>query len=131
MGIGTNDAGGYKLWLVPNQQKLQLRKGDDPTPKAETAYKDWQSGQWTGLRIRVTDAGNGRWRIEGKAWPAAGKEPDAWTIRMEDDKPPSPGPPPSGASLQRDANPLRRPEGHPDRAGQVAAAKKAFCRKPT
>jgi hypothetical protein len=90
-GIGTNDAGGYKLWLVPNQHKLQLRKGDDPTPKAEAPYKDWQSGQWTALRIRVTDAGGGRWKIEGKAWQASGKEPEAWAVTMEDNKPPSPG----------------------------------------
>jgi len=90
-GIGTNDAGGYKLWLVPNQQKLQLRKGDDPTPRAEAAYKEWQSGQWTALRIRVTVAGNGRWKVEGKAWQASGKEPGAWAVSMEDDKPPSPG----------------------------------------
>jgi len=87
--VGTNDDGGYRLWVLPGQQKLELRKGDDA--KATGDYKGWKSGEWTSVRIRVTAAGGGKWRVEGKAWPAAGKEPDAWAVTFDADEAPSPG----------------------------------------
>jgi hypothetical protein len=89
-GIGANDAGGYKLWVLPGLQKVQLRKGEDPTPLAEAEYKAWQSGQWTNLRLRVSQSG-GKWKVEGKAWPAAGQEPPQWTISLDAPQAPSAG----------------------------------------
>src|SRR5215208_6214683 len=37
-GLGSNDAGGYKVWLVPGQNALELRKGDSPVPRARVDY---------------------------------------------------------------------------------------------
>ncbi len=87
-GIGADDAGGYKLFVVPAVHVVQLRKGDDVIA---TAPFEWKSGQWTWLRLRVKPSDNKTWMIEGRAWAGGQKEPDAWTISGKDPEAPSPG----------------------------------------
>ncbi|HSU68159.1 MAG TPA: hypothetical protein VLJ39_14875, partial [Tepidisphaeraceae bacterium] len=86
IGIGTNDAGGYKLFVLPARHVLELRKGDDAIASAPF---DWTSGSWTRLRLRV-EPKDKTWLIQGKAWPADQKEPEAWTVHFQDtDAPPA------------------------------------------
>jgi hypothetical protein len=81
-GVGTNDAGGWKLWLLPSQKALVLRKGEEE--KARVPFT-WTSGKWTSFRLRVAPAAAGAgWKAEGKAWAADGKEPEAWAITATD-----------------------------------------------
>jgi hypothetical protein len=91
-GLGSNDAGGYKVWLVPGQRALELRRGDSPVPRARVPYK-WESGSWTWFRLRVTPAGQGKWKVEAKAWPATAKEPENWPLALEETQIPPPGRP--------------------------------------
>ena len=90
-GVGAYDRGGYKLWLMPGVQKIELRKGEQgenesPETKAQADYKGWESGKWTRFRLRVTEAG-GKHHVEGKVWPDGTKEPEQWTITVDDETP--------------------------------------------
>jgi hypothetical protein len=53
-------------------------------------YK-WESGSWTWFRLRVTPAGEGKWKVEAKAWPATAKEPENWALALEETQIPPPG----------------------------------------
>ena len=86
-GMGANDAGGWKLWLIPGQKALVLRKGDDE--KARVPF-DWISGKWTHFKLHVAPGASG-WTIEGKAWMEGGKEPEKATIATTDTAAPPTG----------------------------------------
>lgn len=88
-GVGCGDAGGFRLVLMPGQDAIEIRKGDEPLTKAE--FKGWQSGRWTSFRLRASAADGGKWRVEGKAWPASAKEPEAWSITYDSAEPPPAG----------------------------------------
>jgi hypothetical protein len=91
-GVGTNDAGGWKLWVMPGQDALVLRKKWDREVEEVTRVPfKWSSGQWTHLRLRVAPAADGKWQVQGKAWQAGGKEPAEWTISTTDDAAPPKG----------------------------------------
>ena len=87
-GIGVDDAGGYKLFLVPAKHELVLRKGDDPV--ASVPF-DWKDGGWTWLRLRVEPKGEKQWSFSGKAWTNGQSEPEKWTIAATDAEAPSAG----------------------------------------
>jgi hypothetical protein len=91
-GLGSNDAGGYKVWLLPGQNALELRRGDSPVPKVRVPYK-WESGSWTWFRLRVTPTGAGKWKVEAKAWPTTGREPENWALTLEESQILPPGRP--------------------------------------
>jgi hypothetical protein len=88
LGIGSNDAGGFKLILVPSQGTLELRRGDES--KASAPYK-WQSKAWTRLKLHVAKASEGKFQIDGKAWPDGAAEPQAWTISITTEMSPPTG----------------------------------------
>ena len=88
-GIGSNDAGGYKLWLIPRMGLVAIRKADQTV--ATAPYDAWKPETWTRFRLSVTKAGEGAWKVQGKAWPADGKEPDAWTVSFDDTEAPAAG----------------------------------------
>ncbi len=88
-GIGANDSGGWKVWVLPGQDAVILRK-KETEEVARIPYK-WTSGTWTSLKLRVTSEGEGKWTIEGKAWPSDQKEPEAWTIKATDTNAPPAG----------------------------------------
>lgn len=86
-GVGLGDAGGYKLWLIPRQKLLFIRKGD--VDVASVAYVNWHTETWTQLRLEVAKANDG-WIVRGKVWADGSKEPADWTITLaEKDQPPS------------------------------------------
>jgi len=87
-GVGSNDAGGYKLVVVPTDGVVQLRKGDDVRTIAPF---QWKSETWTRLKLHVAKSAEGKMQIEGKAWPDGSPEPKDWTITMQDAEAPSAG----------------------------------------
>jgi hypothetical protein len=87
-GIGVDDAGGYKLFLIPAKHALELRKGDDPV--ASVPF-DWKDGGWTWLRLRIEPKDEKTWAISGKAWAQPQSEPEKWTISASDAEAPSAG----------------------------------------
>lgn len=89
-GVGAGDVGGYKLLVLPGQKKVELRKGDDVAAAAEMRTP-WKSAAWTAVRLRVSKAAEGRWKVEGKSWPADAPEPPAWDVSHEVSEAPSPG----------------------------------------
>jgi hypothetical protein len=88
VGIGADDAGGYKLFLVPAKHFLELRKGDDPIASVPFAWKD---GGWNWLRLHVQPKADKQWMISGKAWAQGATEPEKWTITASDNEAPSAG----------------------------------------
>jgi len=87
-GVGSNDTGGFKIWLLPGQSRLELRKGDET--KATATYS-WRSAAWTHIEIRVERAGEKHWRVEGKAWPDGAAEPTQWMLSIDETEAPAPG----------------------------------------
>jgi hypothetical protein len=81
-GVGLGDSGGYKLWLMPAAQQLQLIKGDDVI--ARLPYASWKSGTWTTLKLQVRLSDDGKTVLQGKAWPADQKDPAQWMIQFVD-----------------------------------------------
>jgi len=73
-GVGVGDIGGYKLICLPGQNKLEIRKGDDPVAAVDLP-QPWASGAWTTLKLEVRKTAGGRWNVQGKAWPAGKPEP--------------------------------------------------------
>ena len=89
-GIGVGDIGGYKLMLLPGQNKLELRKGDDAVAAADLP-QPWASRAWMTLKLQTRKGDGGKWRVEGKVWPGGQPEPPAWTVSLE-----ATGAPPAG-----------------------------------
>jgi hypothetical protein len=90
-GIGSNDVGGYRLWVMPGQAKLEIRRGD--VTRASTNYRGWRTATWTQLRLRISKSSDGKCKVEGKAWPDGSPEPADWMIHAEDPEAPPPGHP--------------------------------------
>ena len=76
-GVGLNGVGGYKMLLAPAKGELELFKGDERVASAKLA---WKSGTWTQLRLQLRKTGAGESRVEGRAWPTGGTEPNTWMI---------------------------------------------------
>jgi len=87
-GIGSNDTGGYKLWLWPAQGTIELRKADDA--KASKPFA-WKPAAWLRLRLRVRQLNPRLWHIEGKAWPDGAPEPADWLLNFDDTEEPTAG----------------------------------------
>ncbi|HEX8310925.1 MAG TPA: hypothetical protein VF614_06390, partial [Chthoniobacteraceae bacterium] len=86
-GISLLGPGGYRLQVSPAKKALEIYRGDQPRGSVPLA---WTSGSWTCLRIQVRSLAEGV-RVEGKAWPAAQKEPPAWTIFIDEKQEPPQG----------------------------------------
>lgn len=79
-GVGLGDSNGYKLWLMPATNQLQILKGEDV---AATAPFTWKSGTWTVLKLEAR-AVDGKTIVEGKAWAHGSEEPKDWAVTFED-----------------------------------------------
>jgi hypothetical protein len=79
-GISLLGPGGFRLQVSPAKKALELYRGDQLRSSMPMA---WSTGSWTSLRIQVRAIAEGI-RVEGKAWPAAEKEPAAWTITLDE-----------------------------------------------
>lgn len=80
-GVGLGGAAGYKLWLMPAVNELQIIKGEQRVARAPYP---WTSGTWTLMRMRLRTLPDGKTRIEGKAWAQDQQEPRDWTIVFDD-----------------------------------------------
>lgn len=89
-GVGLGDTGGYKVLVLPGPKKLELRKGDDKVKDVSMAAP-WQSETWTTVRIRQVKTGDGKWKVQAKAWPSASPEPQAWAVEHEAPEAPAAG----------------------------------------
>jgi hypothetical protein len=87
-GIGSNDAGGYKLWIWPATGTIELRKADES--KASKPFA-WKPATWLHLRLRVRPIATKQWRVEGKAWPDGEAEPKDWLLTFDETEEPTPG----------------------------------------
>ncbi len=87
-GIGCNDAGGYKLWLMPRMKLVAIRKGDETVATAK--YEGWRPSTWTQLRLQVSKSEQ-NWVVRGKVWPAGGEEPKDWNVSFQEKDVPTAG----------------------------------------
>lgn len=87
-GVGLGGASGFKLWLMPAVNELQIVRNDQVL--AAVPYS-WASGTWTVFRLQIRPAGEGKWRVEGKAWESGKTEPAAWMVGTEVTQPPPQG----------------------------------------
>jgi hypothetical protein len=86
-GLSLGGVGGYRLQVSAAKGALEIFKGDQPRASVPFA---WASDSWTALRIQIREA-EGKWLVEGKAWPAAAAEPSDWQVRFETAEPPVEG----------------------------------------
>ena len=86
-GIGANDAGGYKVFVLPGRSLIELRKGDDAVASARFA---WKASSWTDFKLRVSGSGSS-WSIKGKVWKHGDREPADWMVTAKDTTAPTPG----------------------------------------
>jgi hypothetical protein len=87
-GVGLNGGGGLRLVVAPGKGLLELLKGDESVAKA--AYR-WESGQWTWLRLRLRQVGEGEWEAKGRAWPEGTLEPTTWQVTRREKSELAPG----------------------------------------
>lgn len=86
--IGLNGQGGYKMQVSPAKKAIELYKGDEVVTSVPF---DWKSGEWTMMRLQIRKAGDGVWKVEGKAWAQSGTEPKEWMINHDEKKEPTAG----------------------------------------
>lgn len=89
-GLSVNGVGGYRLQVSPAKKAIEILKGDQV---ATSAPFTWESASWTQLRVQLRKAGDGVWKIEGKAWKEGTPEPAEWTITLEEKETPVAGRP--------------------------------------
>jgi hypothetical protein len=87
-GVGACGPGKYRLWVMPAVGELQLIK-DDEVQKA-VPYA-WTSGQWTRFKLQVRKSADGKFVVEGKAWPDGKAEPKDWAVTFDDTEAPPEG----------------------------------------
>jgi hypothetical protein len=87
-GVGLGGASGYRLILSAGKDALELYL--DEELKTSTPYQ-WTPETWTVLLLQTRKAGDGQWKIEGKAWLQTGPEPAGWMLSLETRDEPFPG----------------------------------------
>ena len=88
--VSLNSVGGYRLRVAPAKKAVEVVKGD--VPLASVPF-EWKSGAWTWLKLQVRKAGDGVWKVEGKAWLEGEREPGNWMITWDEKEEPAPGRP--------------------------------------
>ncbi|MDZ7361354.1 MAG: PQQ-binding-like beta-propeller repeat protein [candidate division KSB1 bacterium] len=83
MGLIANR---YTLDLQGALQRLQIRVWAAELLNSKTIDFKFEPDVWYTMKMRVDQAG-GKSIVKGKVWPRAEKEPEAWTITMEDPLP--------------------------------------------
>jgi hypothetical protein len=76
----------YTMDLQGALQRLQIRIWAAELLNSETIDFKFDADVWYTMKMRVDQAG-GKSIVKGKVWPRAEKEPEAWTITMEDPLP--------------------------------------------
>lgn len=83
MGLIANR---YTLDLMGALQRLQIRVWGAELLNSKTIDFKFDPEVWYTMKLRVDTAG-GKSIVQGKVWPRAEAEPEAWTITMEDNLP--------------------------------------------
>lgn len=128
--VGLNGIGGYKLWVAPGREHLELHRGDT---LLATAPLKWKSGVWTHLKLQIRPVGQGAYKIEGKLWSGGDAEPAGWDIAIDAKELPPPGrasvwgSPFSGTPIRYDDLQVSRPAA----PGAAAPAPKVSARQLT
>jgi len=76
----------YTLDLMGTLQRLQIRIWAAELLNSKTIDFKWNPDVWYTMKLRV-DTASGKSIVKGKVWPRSEKEPEAWTITMEDPLP--------------------------------------------
>ena len=76
----------YTLDLMGVSQRLQLRTWGAELLEAKNVAFKWDPEVWYTLKLQIDFTGS-KATVQGKVWPRAEKEPEAWTISLEDDLP--------------------------------------------
>jgi hypothetical protein len=79
---GLNGGNGYKIRVLPGRNGLELARGEEVLDRGSFR---WKSGEWTKLRLRVVQEGEGV-VISAKVWQGE-DEPEEWQFRHKDEKP--------------------------------------------
>ncbi len=87
-GLGLNGVSGFRLQVSPAKKLLELYKGE--TFKTSVPYT-WETGKWTSLRLQVTKAKDGEWKVAGKAWVEGTAEPADWALTITETEAPAAG----------------------------------------
>ncbi|MGE3309176.1 MAG: hypothetical protein AB7O66_04335 [Limisphaerales bacterium] len=87
-GVSVNGVAGYRVQVAPAKRAIEIFKGDEVKASVEYA---WESGTWTLIRVQVKKTGEGRWLVQGKAWPDGSKEPADWLVTWEETETPIAG----------------------------------------
>lgn len=82
-GLGANGASGYRIQVAPAKGMIELLRGD--VIVASTPFA-WKSGEWTELRLRVIQMGEGAGTVEGSAWSAGAEAPKEPMLRFTESK---------------------------------------------
>jgi len=83
----------YTLFAFGNNQQLEMNSWEPETARAVIVPFAWNPNTWYRLKLRVENMPDGKTRIRGKAWAAAGPEPDGWMIDKIDPIPNQQGSP--------------------------------------
>jgi outer membrane protein assembly factor BamB len=83
IGVGANR---YVLFVIGNDQELRLGSWDAQKRIEKKQPFEWKPNTWYRLKITATVA-DGKGIVKGKIWARDQKEPDKWTIEIEDPTP--------------------------------------------
>jgi outer membrane protein assembly factor BamB len=78
----------YVLVLLGNHQRVQIHIWPTTLPYSlnKTIPYKWEPNKWYTMKLRVEQAAD-KAIVRGKVWPIDQKEPDAWTVELEDTLP--------------------------------------------
>jgi hypothetical protein len=76
----------YMLLMVGNDQELRLGTWDAQKRIDRKIAFPWKPEVWYRMKITATVA-NGKGVVKGKVWPKSEKEPENWTLEIEDPVP--------------------------------------------
>lgn len=87
-GVGLGGASGYHLIVSAGKDAIELFKDEEVQASAEY---HWTPPAWTDVLLRIRQAGDKQWRIEGKVWPHSSPEPADWMIGLNTSEEPPAG----------------------------------------
>lgn len=79
-GVGLGGASGYRLWLMPAVNELQILKGDHV--QVARPFK-WKDGSWMNFRLQLRKVADKN-HLEGKVWERGTAEPAEWMISFDE-----------------------------------------------
>ncbi len=82
----------YEMQLAGNDQKLRVVSWDAQSRIDESIAFPWKPDTWYRMKFKVTPQ-NGKALIQAKAWARDDKEPEKWSIEVEDAYPNTEGTP--------------------------------------